>query len=93
MKGILYIRASVKYCSYLLHSSSDYGKIRQVSAKTYRVTVSFVKISALKPVLRVVNYFLFDLGEIRNKRTAHFSGEYFFRENRPKEGCSLWPSM
>jgi len=47
----------------------------------------------LKTVLGVVNYFLFDLSEIRNKRAACFTGEYFFRENRPKEGYSLWPSL
>lgn len=49
--------------------------------------MSFVKIGALKIVLRVVYYFLIDLGEIRNKRAAHFAGDYSFRENRPREGC------
>lgn len=47
----------------------------------------FLKIGALKIVPRVVYYFLFDLGEIRNKRAAHFAGEYSFLENRPREGC------
>ena len=47
----------------------------------------FLKIGALKIVVRVVYYFLFDLGEIRIKRAAHFAGEYSFRENRPREGC------
>jgi hypothetical protein len=43
VKSIIYVRTSVKCCSYLLHSSSDYGNIRQVSVETYWVLVSFWK--------------------------------------------------
>jgi hypothetical protein len=38
------------------------------------VIVSFVKVGALKTVLRVVKYVIFDVGEIRNKRAALLLG-------------------
>ena len=51
VRGILYSRALMKFCPYLIHAADLNKRLILVLAKLYGVIVSFVKIAAVKAAL------------------------------------------